>query len=131
MLDEMLGRLVHLIALGALALVAAGGPDIAAALTIRPGGVSYSATVVQQVDGQTFWIDLGPSKGSEPRGVVVVHANRVTRFNLTAGPRMGSTSYGSLGSLRVGSGMSVTVLVGTHLRPDGSYTLVELTTNTR
>jgi hypothetical protein len=41
--------------------------------------------------------------------VVVVHANRFTRFNLSAGHSLGSPSYGSL----------------------GSQTLVELTTNTR
>jgi len=130
MLDQMLGRLVHLIALGVAVVVVAGGPDTAAAFSAPRGGVVYGATVVEQVDGQTFWIDLGPAKGSEPRGVVVVHANRFTRFNLSHGAR-GSVAYGSLGAQRIGSGMSVTVVLGVRPRPDGSQTLVELTTNTR
>jgi hypothetical protein len=107
----------------------AGGPDTAAAFSTPRGGVTYGARVVEQVDGQTFRIDLGPAKGSEPRGVVVVHANRFTRFNLTAGV-YAQTSFGSLGQ-RIGSGMSVTVVLGFRPRPDGSQTLVELTTNTR
>ena len=127
----MYGRLAHLIGLGAAVLVAAGGPDTAAAFSAPRGGVVYSATVVDQVDGQSLRIDLGPAKGSEPRGVVVVHADRLTRFNLTAGVLRGSTSFGSLGAQRLGSGISVTVVLGVRPRPDGSQTLVELTTNTR
>ena len=126
----MRSRLGHLIALSIAVVVVAGGPDTAAAFSAPRGGVAYSARVVEQVDGQTFWIDLGPAKGSEPRGVVVVHANRFTRFNLTAGVYAART-FGSLGAQRVGSGMSVTVVLGVRPRPDGSQTLVELTTNTR
>jgi hypothetical protein len=126
----MRSQLGHLIVLGIAVVVVAGGPDTAAAFSAPRGGVAYSATVVQQVDGETFWIDLGPAKGSEPRGVVPVHANRFTRFNLSAGV-FGSVAYGSLGAVRIGSGMSVTAVVGVRPRPDGSLTLVELTTNTR
>jgi hypothetical protein len=126
----MRGQLGHLIALGIAVVVVAGGPDTAAVFGAPRGGVVYGATVVDQVDGQTLWIDLGPAKGSESRGVVVVHANRLTRFDLTGGMHV-STAYGSLGSARLGSGMSVDVVVGTRLRPDGSYTLLQLTTNTR
>ena len=126
----MRSQLGHLIALVVAVVVVAGGPDTAAAFSAPRGGVSYGATVVQQVDGQTFRIDLGPAKGSEPRGVVVVHANRLTRFNLSAGV-FGSVAYGSLGAQRIGPGMSVTVVVGFRPRPDGSLTLVALTTNTR
>ena len=126
----MRSQLGHLIALVVAVVVVAGGPDTAAAFSTPRGGAVYSATVVEQVDGQTFWIDLGPSKGSEPRGVVLAHANRFTRFNLSAGV-LGSVAYGSLGAQRIGSGMSVTVVLGLRPRPDGSVTLVELTTNTR
>ena len=126
----MRSRLGHLIALGVAVVVVAGGPDTAAAFSAPRGGVTYGARVVEQVDGQTFWIDLGPSKGSEPRGVVLAHANRFTRFNLSAGV-LGWVAYGSLGAQRIGSGMSVTVVLGVRPRPDGSQTLVELTTNTR
>jgi hypothetical protein len=130
MLDLMRNQLGNLIALGIAVVVAAGGPDTAAAFSAPRGGVVYGATVVEQVDGQTLWIDLGPAKGSEPRGVVVVHANRFTRFNLTAGV-YGAQVFGSLGAQRIGSGMSVTVVLGVRPRADGSLTLVELTTNTR
>ena len=130
MLELMRSQLGHLIALGIAVVVVASGPDTAAAFGTPRGGVSYGASVVQQVDGQTFWIDLGPAKGSEPRGVVLAHANRYTRFNLSAGV-FGSVAYSSLGAVRIGSGMSVTVVVGVRPRPDGSLTLVELTTNTR
>jgi hypothetical protein len=126
----MRSRLGHLIALGIAVVVVAGGPDTAAAFGAPRGGVTYGARVVEQVDGQTFWIDLGPAKGSDPRGVVLAHANRYTRFNLSAGV-FGSVAYSSLGAVRIGSGMSVTVVVGVRPRPDGSLTLVELTTNTR
>ena len=126
----MRSQLGHLIALGVAVVVVAGGPDTAAAFSAPRGGVTYGARVVEHVDGQTFWIDLGPSKGSEPRGVVVVHANRFTRFNLTAGV-YGAQVFGSLGAQRIGSGMSVTVVLGVRPRSDGSQTLVELTTNTR
>ena len=126
----MRGQLGHLIVLAVAVVVVAGGPDTAATFSTPRGGGTYGARVVAQVDGQTFWIDLGPAKGSEPRGVVLAHANRFTRFNLTAG-LFGSVSYGSLGAVRIGSGMSVTAVVGIRPRPDGSLTLVELTTNTR
>jgi hypothetical protein len=126
----MRSQLGHLIALGIAVVVVAAGPDTAAAFSTPRGGVAYGATVVQQVDGETFWIDLGPAKGSESRGVVLVHANRFTRFNLSAGAR-GSVAYGSLGAMRIGSGMSVTCVLGVRPRPDGSLTLVQLTTNTR
>jgi hypothetical protein len=126
----MRSRLGHLVALGIAIVIVAGGPDTAAAFSTPRGGVVYGAAVVQQLDGQTFWVDLGPAKGSEPRGVVLVHANRVTRFNLSAGV-FGSVVYGSLGAVRIGSGMSVTVVLGLRPRADGSQTLVELTTNTR
>jgi len=127
----MRSRLGHLVALGIAVVGVAGGADTAPVFGTPRGGVVYSATVVEQVDGETFWIDLGPAKGSEPRGVVVVHANRFTRFNLRAGHSIGSPSFGSLGVQRVGPGMSVTVVLGVRPRPDGSQTLVELTTNTR
>ena len=130
MLDLMRSQLGHLIALGIAVVVVAGGPDTVAAFSTPRGGVTYGARVVKQVDGQTFWIDLGPAKGSEPRGVVLAHANRFTRFNLSAGVR-GSVAYGSLGAQRIGSGMSVTVVLDLRPRADGSLTLVELTTNTR
>ena len=130
MLDLMRSRLGHLIALGIAVVVVAAGADTAPVFGTPRGGVVYSATVVEQVDGETFWIDLGPAKGSEPRGVVLVHAIRFTRFNLSHGAR-GSVAYGSLGAQRIGSGMSVTVGLGFRPRPDGSQTLVELTTNTR
>ena len=126
----MRSRLGHLVALGFAVVVVAGGADTAPVFGTPHGGVVYSATVVEQVDGETFWIDLGPAKGSEPRGVVLVHANRFTRFNLSAGV-FGSVAYGSLGTLRIGPGMSVTVVLAFRPRPDGSLTLVELTTNTR
>ena len=126
----MRSRLGHLVALGIAVVGVAGGADTAPVFGTPRGGVVYSATVVEQVDGETFWIDLGPAKGSEPRGVVLVHANRFTRFNLSHGAR-GSVAYGSLGAQRIGSGMSVTVGLGFRPRPDGSQTLVELTTNTR
>jgi hypothetical protein len=125
----MRSRLGHLIALGIAVVFVAGGSDTAAAFSTPRGGVTYGARVVEQVDGQTFWIDLGPAKGSEPRGVVLAHANRFTRFNLTAGV-YAQTSFGSLGQ-RIGSGMSVTVVLDLRPRSDGSLTLVELTTNTR
>lgn len=126
----MRGQLGHLIALGIAVVVAAGGPDTAAVFGAPRGGVLYGAIVVDQLDGQTFWIDLGPAKGSEPRGVVLAHANRFTRFNLSAGV-VGSVAYGSLGAVRIGSGMSVTAVLSVRPRPDGSLTLVQLTTNTR
>lgn len=126
----MRGQLGHLIALGIAVVVAAGGPDTAAVFGAPRGGVLYGAIVVDQLDGQTFWIDLGPAKGSEPRGVVLAHANRFTRFNLSAGV-FGSVAYGSLGAVRIGSGMSVTAVLSVRPRPDGSLTLVQLTTNTR
>jgi len=126
----MRSKLGHLIALGIAVVIVAGGPDTAAAFSTPRGGGTYGARVVEQVDGQTFWIDLGPAKGSEPRAVVLAHANRFTRFNLSAGVR-GWVAYGSLGAQRIGSGLSVTVVLDLRPRPDGSLTLVELTTNTR
>lgn len=126
----MRGQLGHLIALGIAVVVVACGPDTAAVFGAPRGGVLYGAIVVDQLDGQTFWIDLGPAKGSEPRGVVLAHANRFTRFNLSAGV-FGSVAYGSLGAVRIGSGMSVTAVLSVRPRPDGSLTLVQLTTNTR
>jgi hypothetical protein len=109
-------------------LLAAAGCD----LFVPPeqiGGATYGATVVEQLDGRTLRIDLGPPKGSEPRGVVVMHAVPATRFNLTAGVHQ-RTYVGSLDP-HLGSGIPVTVRIVNSPRPDGSYTLLELTTNTR
>jgi hypothetical protein len=111
-------------------LVVASEGDTPALIEAQRGGVSYGATVVEQQDGTTMRIDLGPRKGAEPRGLVLVHAMRGTRFNMAAGVHM-SVLVGSLGSLRLGAGMRVTVVVDPRSRSDGSYTLLELTTNTR
>jgi len=103
--------------------------DTSAPAVWPPGRTVMGALLVEQVDGQTFRIDLGPAKGSEARGVVVVHANRFTQFNLSAGVR-GFTFVGSLGSSGLGVGTPLTVMLA-NVRPDGSYPLLELTTNTR
>jgi len=104
-------------------------PDTSAASVQLPGGAVMGALLVEQIDGQTFRIDLGPAKGNDARGIVMVHANRFTRFTLTGGVR-GFTFVGSLGSSRLGPGMPLTVMLASP-RPDGSYPLLELTTNTR
>lgn len=104
-------------------------PDASAASVRLPGGTVMGALLVEQIDGQTLRIDLGPAKGNDARGLVIVHANRFTRFTLTGG-LMGFTFVGSLGSSRLGPGMPLTVMLG-NPRLDGSYPLLELTTNTR
>ena len=78
----------------------------------------------------TLTIDLGPPKGSEPRGVVTVRVTPTTRFNLSGGVR-GSTLLGSLGQQRLGGGVPLSVSLDPRRHPDGSYTLLELTTITR
>ncbi len=124
-----MGRLRYFVVLAAVTSIIALTEDISAVAVQRPGGTVMGALLVEQVDGQTFRIDLGPSKGNEARGVVLVHANRFTRFSFSAGLR-GSSFVGSLGSLRLGSGLPLTVVLAAP-RPDGSYPLLELTTNTR
>jgi hypothetical protein len=126
---EAVVRLRSFVVLAAVASVVALTEDISVTTLRVPGGAVMGASLVEQVDGQTFRIDLGPAKGNEARGVVVVHANRFTRFNFSAGGR-GSTLIGSLDSVRLGSGLPLTVMLA-NLRPDGSYPLLELTTNTR
>jgi hypothetical protein len=124
-----MGGLRYFVVLAAAATVMALTEDVSAAVVRPPGGAVMGALLVEQVDSQTLRIELGPAKGNEARGVVVVHANRLTRFNLSAGVR-GSTFVGSLGALRLGSGLPLTVMPG-NARNDGSYPLLELTTNTR
>ena len=122
-------RLQYFVVLAAVAGVMALTPDTSAASVQLPGGAVMGALLVEQIDGQTFRIDLGPAKGNDARGIVMVHANRFTRFTLTGGVR-GFTFVGSLGSSRLGPGMPLTVMLASP-RPDGSYPLLELTTNTR
>ena len=122
-------RLRYFVALAAVAGVMALTPDTSAASVQLPGGAVMGALLVEQIDGQTLRIDLGPAKGNDARGIVMVHANRFTRFTLTGGVR-GFTFVGSLGSSRLGPGMPLTVMLA-NPRPDGSYPLLELTTNTR
>jgi hypothetical protein len=99
-------------------------------VTARPrGGVVYGARVVDQLDGRTLRLDLGPPKGPEARGVIVAQGDAATRFNLSAGV-YSSKLTGSLGATRLGTGLSVTVMLGAR-RPDGVYLLMELTTKTR
>ena len=122
-------RLQYFVLLAAVAGVMALTPDTSAASVQLPGGAVMGALLVEQIDGQTLRIDLGPAKGNDARGIVMVHANRFTRFTLTGGVR-GFTFVGSLGSSRLGPGMPLTVMLASP-RPDGSYPLLELTTNTR
>ena len=114
----------------ALSLFLIGGDPDGVSWAVRPGGATYGATVIDQVDATTLRIDLGPPKGAEPRGIVVVRANRATRFALGGGMR-GVTLLGSLGGARLGLGLPVVVTLALKLRDDGSYTLIELRTNTR
>src|SRR6267378_7678144 len=120
---EAMGRLRSFAVLAAVASVVALTEDISATTFRVPGGAVMGALLVEQLDGRTFRIDLGPAKGNEARGVVVVHANRFTRFNFSAGVRA-STFIGSLDSVRLGSGLPLTVMLA-NLRPDGSYPLLE------
>jgi hypothetical protein len=100
-------------------------------LPIRlPGGAVFGATVVDQIDPTTLRVDLGPAKGDTPGGVILVRAVSRTRFMISAGIR-GSTYTGSLGAAHLGAGIPVTVMLDTRARSDGSYTLLELMTNTR
>lgn len=96
----------------------------------QPGGVIYDASVVEQLDSRTLRVDLGPAKGSEQRGLVIVHAIPATRFNLGGGGRS-VRQIGSLNDSQLGGGTRVTVRIVNSPRADGSYTLLELTTNTR
>jgi hypothetical protein len=82
------------------------------------GGATYGATVLEQLDGRTLRIDLGPPKGSELRGVVVMHAVPATRFNLTAGVHQ-RTYVGSLDP-HLGSGIPVAVRIVNSPRPRSS-----------
>ena len=95
-------RLRHFPLLAAVAGVMALTPDTPAVSVQLPGGAVMGALLVEQIDGQIFRIDLGPAKGNDARGIVMVHANRFTRFTLTAGVR-GFTLVGSLGGRREAS----------------------------
>jgi len=114
----------------ALSLFLIGGDPDGVSWAVRPGGATYGATVVAQLDATTLTVDLGAPKATEQGGIVTVRANHATRFALGGGMR-GVTLLGSLGGARLGPGLPVVVTLALKLRDDGSYTLIELRTNTR
>lgn len=109
----------------ALSIVVASW-DVAAAAMPQPGGESLEARVVGQIDGHIFRVDLGPSKPGTIRGIVIVRANRATRFISNAGMHA-YTTYGSIDGMRIGPTVPLRITIGRHFS-DGSYELLALNT---
>jgi hypothetical protein len=108
-----------------------GNNDVAVATMTRPGGAQLTAKMIEQIDCRTFRLEVGGAqKEGALRGVITVRADRISRFRISAGALEGPTLYGSLGNLRIGPTVPISVTLGP-LLPDGSYRLIELMTVTR